>query len=167
MNTAHLHLLLNHVPVLGAIGLLGMFTLAFVRRDAALSRLLLAISVILAVGAFIVFLTGEPAEELIEHVVGVETNAVEPHEEAALVATIAFAVFGAAALVALIAYWRRALPRWIAGSAIVATLVVSGLMGWTANLGGKIRHTETGAAAGATETDRENEDGEERPGTPD
>jgi hypothetical protein len=149
MNGAHLHLLVNHIPVLGAFGLLLLFAIAFARRDSSLARLTLVLSVALAAASAGVFLTGEPAEEAVEHLAGAAENAVEPHEDAALIATVAFGLFGAAALVALVGFRRRPMPRWVAGSALIGILVVSGLMGWTANLGGRIRHTEMSAGAGA------------------
>ena len=145
MNAAHLHLLLNHVPVLGAVGLLTLFSIALVRRDSSLARLTLALSVPLAMVSIAVFLTGEPAEEIIEDVAGAVESAIEPHEEAARLATIAFGIFGTAALAALIAFRRRTLPRWVTGTAVAGTLALSGLMGWTASLGGRIRHTEIGS----------------------
>ena len=146
MNAAHFHLLLNHLPVLGAFGLLLLFAIAFIRRDGSLARLTLALSVGIAAASIAVFLTGEPAEEIVEEIAGVSRNAIEPHEESARIATIAFGAFGAAAVVALIAFRRRAFPRWMTATAVAGMLALSGLMGWTANLGGQIRHTEIGSA---------------------
>jgi hypothetical protein len=105
----------------------------------------LAFSVLLAAASIAVFLTGEPAEELVEDLTGTVERAIEPHEEAARIATIAFGIFGAASLTALFAFRRRTLPRWVAGTAVAGTIVLSGLMAWTANLGGQIRHTEIGS----------------------
>ena len=163
MNPAHLHLLLNHVPVLGAIGLLLLFTIAFFRRDSSLGRLALALTIVVAGAAVAVFLTGEPAEELVEELAGINESAIEPHEEAARVATIAFGILGAAAAISLVAFRRRELPRWMMGVALLGTLGVSGLMGWTANLGGQIRHTEIGAAPGAPNPEHWDEDDERHP----
>ena len=159
MNAAHLHLFLNHVPVLGAIGLLTLFSIALVRRDSSLARLTLGLSVLLAGASIAVFLTGEPAAELVEDLSGTVERAIEPHEEAAMVATIAFGVFGAMSLAALVAFRRRTMPRWVTGAAVSGTIVLSGLMGWTANLGGQIRHPEirTGFETPAPHDDTERE----------
>lgn len=44
---------------------------------------------------------------------------------------------------AFLAWFRkRPLPRLITGMSLVCALMLSGLMAWTANLGGQIRHTE-------------------------
>ena len=148
MNAAHLHLLLNHIPVLGAIGLTLLFLIAAVRRDSPLARLTLVFSVVLAATSLAVFLTGEPAEEVVEDIAGVATNAIEEHEEAALAATIAFGILGLLAVVPLAAFRRRELPRWVMVGGLIGAVSVAGLMGWTANLGGQIRHTEISAPGG-------------------
>ena len=166
MNAAHLHLLVNHIPVLGAFGLLLLLAIAFVRRDSSLARLTLVFSVALALMSVGTFITGEPAEEATEHLPGIAESAIEPHEEAALTATIAFGVLGAATLLALVVYRRRELPRWVVGAAFIGTLTVAGLMGWTANLGGMIRHTEIGAGAGAP-VDEDWDDDDEPPASHD
>ena len=160
MNTAHLHLLLNHIPVLGAMGLLALFIIAFIRRDSSLGKLTLVFSVLLAALSVAVFFTGEPAEEIVEDLAGVASSAIEPHEDAALIATDGFGILGVAALAALAAYRRRELPRRIIGTAIIGTLAVCGLMGWTANLGGRIRHTEIGSTAGAAPSEGWSDDDE-------
>lgn len=69
--------------------------------------------------------------------------------EAAEASLIATGVAGVLALVALGVYRRRALPRWVTGAAFAAALVASTLLGWTANLGGRIRHAEIGGTAAA------------------
>lgn len=165
MNAAHLHLLLNHIPVLGAIGVTVMFLIATIRRDSSLARLTFAFSIVLAAASLAVFLTGEPAEELVEDLAGVASNAIEPHEEAALVATIAFGILGGLALAALVAFRRRDLPRWVMSAALICALVVSGLMAWTANLGGSIRHTEIGAPTGSTGPGQIDDDHDDPPHT--
>lgn len=58
--------------------------------------------------AIVVYLTGEPAEELVENLAGIPEPALEAHEDAALTATIGFGIFGAAALGMLLIFRRRA-----------------------------------------------------------
>jgi hypothetical protein len=97
-----------------------------------------------------VFLTGEPAEEAVEGVAGVSESMIHPHEEAAEAALIVTGIAGVMALVALGAYRRRSLPRWLTGAAFTAALVSTTMLGWAANLGGRIRHTEIGGTAAAS-----------------
>ena len=161
MSTVHLHLLLNHVPVIGTI--VGLFLLAWAvfRRDQGLARVTLGLFAILAVVALAAFLTGEPAEEAVEGLAGVTEEAIERHEEAALLATIALGLLGAASLGALVWFRHRALPRRVMAMLLALALVPAGAMAWTANLGGQIRHSELRAGAPAPVTHLAEQGGDE------
>ena len=154
MSIAHLHLLLNHVPVIGIVGVALLFALALRRRSDELTRLALGVTIALAVVAGAVFLTGEPAEELVEHLPGFDDALVERHEEAALIATIAFGALGALAAAALLWARRHALPRRTAALGLVGAVTLTAVVGWTANLGGMIRHTEIRPTAAALPHDQ-------------
>jgi len=143
MNFVHWHLLLNHLPVLGtAFGVL-ILLLATVRRNDELKRLSLWVFVLAALAALPAYLTGEPAESVVEHLPNVAENLIERHEEWAFISLLATGLTGLAALAAWFVY-RRAerLPNWLTAGALGLALLTSGLMAWTANLGGQIRHPE-------------------------
>jgi hypothetical protein len=150
MSLVHLHLLMNHIPVIGALFVVALLATALLRRDGLIARTALSTSAILGVVAIAVYFTGEPAEEAVEHLPGVSKSAIEQHEEMALVATVMIAACGALALGALMMFRGRRMPQWVVVSSFVGMLAVAGVMGWTANLGGQIRHTELrGAGRGA------------------
>ena len=142
MTIVHLHLLLNHIPVVGAIFVVALLATALVRRESVIALVALWTSAVLGIVAIAVYFTGEPAEDAVEHLPGVSESIIEQHEELALVATTMIAAFGALALGALMMFRGRSLPRWVIVSSFVGMLAVAGVMGWTANLGGQIRHTE-------------------------
>jgi uncharacterized membrane protein YeaQ/YmgE (transglycosylase-associated protein family) len=144
MSPVHLHLLLNHVPVIGTIVAILLLGYALLRGSSELVRVSLGMFVLLALAAVLVYLTGEPAEELVEDLPGVSETILERHEDVALVATILLGVVGAVALGGLFAFRRRAagIPRGFAAFALLLALVSAGAMGYTANLGGQVRHTE-------------------------
>ena len=162
MNWVHLHLMLNHLPVLGTIFGLLLLAWAVLRRDETLQRAALATFVLTALAAIPVFLTGEPSEEIVEDLAGTAKAAIESHEDAAVVALIAIETLGAMALGALVLFRRRALPRPLAGAALVFALATAGWMAQTANLGGRIRHAELGATATQGQDQHENDDHEIR-----
>lgn len=83
MTWPHLHLMLSHLPVLGAPFLLLLLAWALVPRSEELTRLALGATVALAVVTVPVYLTGEPAEEAIETLPGVSEQVVDRHEERA------------------------------------------------------------------------------------
>jgi uncharacterized membrane protein len=142
MNTIHLHLLLNHVPVIGAVLGLALLGVAYLRRSDELGKFALGAFAALGAVSVVVFLTGEPAEELIEKLPGFSEALTERHEEAALVATIVMGVVGFLSLIGLVVFRSRTLARWVVPTALVLALGATAAMGYAANLGGQIRHTE-------------------------
>lgn len=151
MSWAHIHLALTHVPVIGLLIVLLLLVVARLRRSAELTRVSYGLLVLLAVATVIVYLTGEPAEELVENLPGFSETLVEQHEEAALIATIGMGVLGLVALVGLIRFRApRIAPAWYDRGLLLLALLMGGVMAWTANLGGQIRHSEIRADRGAT-----------------
>ena len=150
MSWAHIHLALNHVPVIGLLIALLLLAVATLRRSTELTRISYSLLVLLAATAMVVYLTGEPAEELIENLPGFSEALVEQHEEVALIATIGIVVLGLVALVGLIRFRaRRIAPAWYGRGVLLLALLMGGVMVWTANLGGQIRHSEIRANEGA------------------
>jgi hypothetical protein len=147
MNPVHLHLMLTHVPVLGTVFALLLLGVGLLRHSDEIKKLAFCAFAIFAAFAIPVFLTGEPAEKAVEHLSGVSEAVIETHEEAA---TIAFGVIlslGSIALGGLAFIRRRPVPQWFGLFVLTLAIATSGLLGWTANLGGKVRHTEIRAEA--------------------
>jgi hypothetical protein len=144
MNGAHLHLMFNHAPVIGALFVLPLLAWALFRQRVELVRLALAASVGVGIAAVIVYVTGEPAEHVVEQLPGVAEASVEAHEAAA---TVSLGLSTALAVLGLLGLWRlRAasrVPTWLAIGALAGVLTVALSMVWTATLGGLIRHPET------------------------
>ncbi len=145
MDLLHLHLLLNHVPVIGLVAALLVLLWGVIRRSAEVMNVGLVIVVVAGLAAGGTFLTGEPAEERVEGLPGVAKPVIETHEDAATIALIVTAIAAVLALVALV------MPRKPLGAVTVIVIgaVAFGLMARAANLGGQIRHTELGGAAAA------------------
>jgi drug/metabolite transporter (DMT)-like permease len=137
-----MHLLLNHFPVIGTIIVIALLGAAIVWRNNSLAKTSLGLLAALGAIALMVYFTGEPAEESIEHLPGFSETITERHEEFALAATIALASIGTLALGALLRLRKREIPKWVTVSAFTLSLIAGGMMGYTAMLGGQIRHTE-------------------------
>jgi uncharacterized membrane protein len=159
MSLVHLHLLLNHVPVIGMLFVLFVLVAAFRARSSDMGKLALVMLAGIGAVTALVYFTGEPAEDAVEKVAGVSRAMIRDHEEAAEAAFIATGVAGVLALVALWWHRRRELPRWVVAASFAATLAVSGLMAWTANLGGQIRHSEIRATSAGDITGDQGDDG--------
>jgi uncharacterized membrane protein len=143
MNWPHIHLLLNHVPVLGTIFGLALLSYGVLHRSEALKRAALGVFVAVALLALPVYLTGEPAEEVVESAAGVSKAAIDAHEAFALISLMGVEVLGLIALAGLVLARRgRPVAAEVTGAALVVSLAVAALMAKTANLGGQIHHEE-------------------------
>ena len=155
VNLAHLHLLLNHVPTVGAVVALGLLLLAFVRRDEPLKHAGLEVLFVIAVLTLPVYMSGVAAHQKLRNQPDVSASAnvaMRVHQDAALAG---FTVTEFAGFVAWIALWqskRRGRPaRGLVPAVTLLSIVALALMARAATLGGDIRHPEirTGVSANA------------------
>lgn len=143
MDWVHLHLALNHLPVLGTPFLLGLLLWSWARRQAVTLRFSLWLFVVLAAASIAIKFTGDFAAEKIEASPGFDKALIERHEQSADQATTGVFFMGIAAAVALfLSRGGRAVPKWSLGLLAVLALATFALMARTANLGGHIRHPE-------------------------
>lgn len=147
MNLVHLHLMLNHIPVIGTAFAVILLGGGLIRRSDELKKAALWAFVLAAAIAIPVYLTGEPAEGAVEHLPGVTEAAIEQHEESATIALVLILTLGGIAGAGLVVLRTKTLPQWFALTLFTLSLVTSGILAWTANLGGQIRHTEIRAQA--------------------
>ncbi len=146
MSSIHLHLLLNHVPVIGSVLGVLLLAAALARRSDELGKAALGLFTLLAAASVVVFFTGEPAEELVAKLPGFSEAVTERHEDVALIAVVVMGLTGLFCLITLAVFRRRPLAGWVTPVALIASLGTVGIMGYTANLGGQIRHTELRAS---------------------
>ena len=161
MNTAHWHLMLNHIPIIGAIiGTLVVAGGTILGRHAAIRRTGLLILVGSAVLSIPAFLTGEGAEEIAEKLQGVTEQSMDRHEELGENFFRLVIVLGLLALLTLIADWRKLRASgWLYYAVLAVGVTASVYSKTVATSGGEIRHTEirqgaavTGGEAGGTDT---------------
>ncbi len=142
MNFIHFHLMLNHLPLIASgIGML-VLAAALVRRSDDLNKMALAIFLLAALVAIPTYLTGEQAEVAVQKIPVIARDLVLRHDDAAAWALAATEVLGGLSLISLFLMQRRRAPRWLITSIVVVAIAVAGLMAYTANLGGQIRHPE-------------------------
>ena len=84
VNTTHLHLLLNHVPTVGAIAALGLLIVAFIRRDEALKLVGLEVLFAIALLTLPVYMTGVAAFQKMRNQPGISDTAIRLHQDVAL-----------------------------------------------------------------------------------
>lgn len=145
MSPVHLHLLLNHVSVLGTAFACLILIYGLLRGKEEVRKVALGILVIVALITPVVFFSGENSEEVVEHISGIKETSIEAHEEAAEGAYVTIEILGVLALAQLILYKFPALSklRDRAALATVSLAVVAFLwVAYAGYLGGKIRHGE-------------------------
>ena len=143
MNSAHIHLMLNHFPVVGIVSGLALQIIATVRGSVELKKS--ALHLIVATGAIagLVFLTGREAGEQLLLLPGISQPAILTHNAAAFYAMVVAVAGGLVALGGLTILQRDALTRnWFWFLSLLLTAITTAIMAWTANLGGQIRHPE-------------------------
>ncbi len=143
MNPIHVHLILNHVPVLGTLFGLGLLCYAAVKSSDELTRLGFHVFILSAVTALPVFLSGQGAETLVQPILGMSEALVERHEEAAGLGAGLLVVLGLGSAWILARYpASQRLPSRAVFAGALFSLVCAGALGRAAALGGQLHHTE-------------------------
>ena len=149
MDAAHLHLALNHVPVVGVPLVMLLLGWGLLRRNREIVRLAFGALALMALATAFVYLTGEPTEELVEGLAGVSEPLLERHEEAAQLTIILVGILGIAGLFGLVFTRQRSPFRYGLLVLVLSVLPVAALAR-TANLGGQVRHPEIRPGASLT-----------------
>lgn len=143
MNAAQVHLALNHLPIGLVIVGVPLLLAAVLRNSKELKGAGAAVLVFSALTAIPVFLSGEPAEEMVEHRAGVSKGNIHEHEEAAELSFIFTEILGALVLaVWVFDRFKGPAPSPVWFGLILLGLVSFGLFVRAAHLGGLIRHEE-------------------------
>jgi hypothetical protein len=167
MNDAHLHLLFNHLPIVGSlIGLLILAAGIFLKQG-LVRKTAFAVLIFSALVTLPAFFTGEGAEEIVEKLPGISHNLIHEHEEAA---ELALWLSEALGILALIAFYLEHIQHKLSGMANLFTLIFSigtfASFAKTGNTGGEIHHPEisnvvTNANSDSTQKIQEKEENED------
>jgi len=143
MNGAHLHLIANHLPIVGVIiGTLVMVVGLILKKD-QIKQTALGINLFSAITALFAFFTGEEAEEVVEDIPGISETLIHIHEEYAEIFFNLSILIGVISIVALylsIKGSKYAKYGFVLCLALSIALIVIGKQVGTS--GGEIRHTE-------------------------
>jgi uncharacterized membrane protein len=143
MNGAHLHLILCHIPIIGA----GFTTLLIIfglfQKSKEIKRTSLWFALITGIIALVTYMTGDSAEEIVKTIPGIKENLIDPHESMAMFYMISLLIIGAVSLVGL--FLSRASSDILHKFTIIVLVlyILSMFLAYKTGLsGGKIRHTE-------------------------
>jgi hypothetical protein len=141
MNGAHLHLIISHAPVIGAVVATVLFALAAWRGTPESRWIAYVATIAVGVAAVAVYVSGGGAEHVVEHMSGIDKQLIENHQDLAKIAMIGSIILAVGGVIALMRPVLSSQRRVIYG-ALIASIGLDVLFGIVANAGGIIRHSE-------------------------
>ncbi|MGD0711510.1 MAG: hypothetical protein ABR968_10075 [Bacteroidales bacterium] len=143
MNGAHLHLILSHIPIIGAGFTTLLIIFALGQKSKEVKHTSLWFALIIGISALITYLTGDSAEEIVKTIPGITESLIDPHENMALFYMISLLFIGAVALAGIVL--SRASSEILHKFTIIILIlnILAMFLAYKTSLsGGKIRHTE-------------------------
>lgn len=143
MDASHIHLISNHVPIIGVF--CGILVLAYgmVRQSPPTLAAAYMLFIVSALVGLVAYFSGEGAEHVAEKLPGVTHDSIELHEEAATYALIAYVllmIFSVFGFFRAKNHYNRI--RKLALIILILSIITFGIAAVTGYLGGLIRHTE-------------------------
>lgn len=165
MNDVHLHLLVNHFPIIGTIFGLGILIAGLAFKNNMIKNISYVVFMVSALFAVLSMVTGEGAEDVVEKIEGVSENFIETHEELAEKFALIMYVLGVTSLLGLWANSKNHIKAKLI-SFIVLAISLTGVIvsSYVGTSGGEIRHTEirkSGSVNTSAENNEEHEEEEE------
>ena len=137
MNLTHFHLLLNHFPIIGTLISSIIILYGIIKNQYQAKSIGAIIIIIMAIIAIPIFLTGEPAEETVEHLQGISESIIHDHEEAGEQAIWFMEIAGLFSVLSLFFQYKKSVTtNNIFILTFVLTLISFALMARTGYLGG-------------------------------
>lgn len=143
MNEAHLHLLVNHFPIVGLF--FGFLILLFgiIKKNATLKSTAYIIFIFCMIMGKISMMTGDKAEHLVEEMAGFSHDYIHEHEEAAELFMKPLYILGLVSIFGLVSLSKkRGSEKFVSICAILIAAICLFLSKNVGTSGGEIRHTE-------------------------
>ncbi|WP_268846654.1 DUF2231 domain-containing protein [Flavobacterium aestivum] len=143
MNEAHLHMIVNHFPIIGTIFGFGILIIGLILKNKTLINTSYVLFIVAAIFAAISMETGEGAEELVEDMPNIGKQIIHEHEELAEKLAILLYVTSGLSLVGLYLNFKNNTKAKLL-SFLILIIATAGLflVQKVGTSGGEIRHTE-------------------------
>lgn len=143
MNDAHLHMVVNHFPIIGTILAIGILTAGLLNKNQSIINTAYVLFIIGAVFGILSMNTGEGAEELVEDMPGIGWKIIHDHEELAEKMALLLDILGILSVIGFYFQYKRNPKQKLVSYLIlilgIASLFVIQKVGTS---GGEIRHSE-------------------------
>lgn len=143
MNDAHLHLLVNHFPIIGTILGLGILITGILLKNKSVKNTAYILFIVAAIFAAFSMGTGEGAEELVEDLPSIGKQIIHEHEEIAEKFAIIMYLTGFLGLLTLYTSIKNhKLATTFSYITLVLAIIAAVFAKSVGTSGGEIRHTE-------------------------
>ena len=163
MNEAHLHMVVNHFPIIGTIVAIGILIAGLLSKNRSIINTSYVLFVIGAIFGILSMNTGEGAEELVEDMPGIGWKIIHEHEELAEKMALLLDILGVLSLVGFYLQFKKNAKEKLVSYIIlligIASLFVIQKVGTS---GGEIRHTEIRNESVITTNSKEDIEREEK-----
>jgi len=162
MNDAHLHMVVNHFPIIGIILGLGVLIIGFFFKNDSVKNTAYGLFVVAAIFTAISMGTGEGAEEMVEDFPGIGKNIIHEHEEVAEKLALVLYVLGVLSIVGIYLNIKKNSKALLFTILIIGIAIIGIFFAQqTGTTGGEIRHTEIRKSDKINPVDKTNEMNEE------
>jgi uncharacterized membrane protein len=143
MNDAHLHMVVNHFPIIGTIFGFGILIIGLVIKNKTLINTSYVLFIVAAIFAALSMGTGEGAEELVEDMPNIGKQIIHEHEELAEKLAIVLYALASLSLLGLYLNFKNNIKAKLLSFLIVAISTIGLFLAQKVGTsGGEIRHTE-------------------------
>jgi uncharacterized membrane protein len=143
MNDAHLHLAVNHFPIIISFVGLGILVVGLFLKNNSVKNTAYVLFVVAAAFAFAGMATGEGAEELVEDMPSIGKKIIHEHEELAEKLALVLYATGVFSLLSLYTSVKKnKFAKTVSYVTLILSLAASFLAVGVGTSGGEIRHTE-------------------------
>jgi len=140
-NSAHLHLIMNHFPIIGTMMITLVLGYAVFINNDKIKRLGMFMLVLIGLITIPVFMTGDKAAGIVKGNEGVLEENIDPHENFAGISMIAMEITAGISLIGLFLFRKdKAVPVWFGAVLLLLIIGVNLMMIYTGHLGGRISH---------------------------
>lgn len=143
MNDAHLHMVVNHFPIIGTIFGFGILIVGLVLKNKTLINTSYVLFIVAGIFGAISMGTGEGAEELVEDMPNIGKEIIHEHEELAEKLAVLLYVLSGMSLAGLYLNFKNHAKAKLVSFLILGVAAVGlFLVQKVGTSGGEIRHTE-------------------------
>jgi uncharacterized membrane protein len=165
MNDAHVHMVVNHFPIIGTIFGLGILISGIVMKNNVIKNVAYVLFCISAIFGFASMFTGEGAEEIAENLPSITDQIIHEHEEMAEKLALVLYVLAGVSLIGLFMNFKKHAKANLVSYLALLIAVAGVFLGkQTGTTGGEVRHTEirenaaVGNASEANQATESNDD---------